>query len=141
MKKSSILLAGLCITLGLTPLAQAKVTKQEADKLRTTLTPLGGERAGNTDGSIPEWRGGIQFPPVGYKQPGQHHVDPFPNDQPLFTITAQNMAKYEKYLTTGQKALFIFMINNNGPIIDANRHLRKIFSINSLLWNIFNSTA
>jgi len=106
MKKSSILLAGLCISLGLTPLAQAKVSKQQADKLRSTLTPLGGERAGNSDGSIPEWRGGIQFPPSSYKQPGQHHPDPFPSDQPLFTVTAQNMAKYAKHLTEGQKALF-----------------------------------
>jgi hypothetical protein len=106
MKKSNILLAGLCISLGLSPIAQAKVSKQQADTLRTTLTPLGGERAGNSDGSIPEWRGGIQFPPSAYKQPGQHHIDPFPSDEPLFTVTAENMAEYDKYLTEGQKALF-----------------------------------
>ncbi len=106
MKKTSILLTSLCITLSLSSIVQAKVSKQEAEKLGTTLTPLGGEVAGNADGSIPEWRGGIQFPPNSYKQPGQHHPDPFPNDVPLFTITAQNMGKYSKFLSDGQKALF-----------------------------------
>jgi hypothetical protein len=106
MKKSGLFLSTLVLACGLSATAQAQVSQKEADKLRTTLTPLGGERAGNADGSIPQWQGGIQFPPTGYKQPGQHHVDPFPNEQPLFEITAQNMAKYEKHLTDGQKALF-----------------------------------
>ncbi len=106
MKKTSILLMGVCLVFGLGSVAHAKVSKQQADKLRSTLTPLGGERAGNGDGSIPPWRGGIQFPPSTYKQPGQHHPDPFPSDQPLFTVTAQNMGKYAKYLSEGQKALF-----------------------------------
>ena len=106
MKKTSILLTSLCITLSLSSIVQAKVSKQEAEKLGTTLTPLGGEVAGNADGSIPEWRGGIQFPPNSYKQPGQHHPDPFPSDVPLFTVTAENMDKYSKFLSDGQKALF-----------------------------------
>lgn len=106
MRKTSILLTSLCLTLGLNSLVQAKVSEQQAEALGTTLTPLGGQRAGNADGSIPEWRGGIQFPPNSYKQPGQHHPDPFPSDVPLFTITAQNMDKYSKHLSDGQKALF-----------------------------------
>ncbi len=106
MKKTSILLSCICLSLGFGSLAHGQVSKQEADKLRGSLTPLGGERAGNADGSIPAWRGGIQFPPSSYKQPGQHHPDPFPNDLPIFTITSQNMAKYAKFLSEGQKALF-----------------------------------
>jgi hypothetical protein len=105
MKRSGLFLSTFLLACGLSAASQAQVSQKEADKLRTTLTPLGGERAANADGSIPEWRGGMQFPPAGYKQPGQHHVDPFPNDKPLFDITAKNMAKYEKYLTEGQKAL------------------------------------
>ena len=33
-----------------------------------------GERAGNADGTIPAWNGGITKPPEGYK-PGDHHPD------------------------------------------------------------------
>ncbi len=72
-KKSFLFVSTLSMALALTSTAQAQVSKKEANKLRTTLTPLGGERAGNADGSIPPWRGGIQFPPSSYKRPGQHH--------------------------------------------------------------------
>jgi len=106
MKKTGLIVSSLCLALGLSATAQGQVSASEAKKLGTTLTPLGGERAGNKDGSIPEWRGGIQFPPKSYKQPGQHHPDPFPSDQPLFVITSKNMGKYEKYLSEGQKGLF-----------------------------------
>lgn len=106
MKKTAILLSGLCLAVGVSSLANAQVSKQQADKLRSTLTPLGAERAGNKDGSIPEWRGGIQFPPSSYKQPGQHHPDPFPSDQAMFVITAQNMDQYSEHLSEGQKGLF-----------------------------------
>jgi hypothetical protein len=99
MKKTGLIVSSLCLALGLSATAQGQVSASEAKKLGTTLTPLGGERAGNKDGSIPEWRGGIQFPPKSYKQPGQHHPDPFPSDQPLFVITSKNMGKYEKYLS------------------------------------------
>jgi hypothetical protein len=37
----------------------AAVSPQEAAKLGTTLTPVGAEKAGNADGSIPAWTGGI----------------------------------------------------------------------------------
>lgn len=105
MKKTAILLSGLCLAVGMSSLASAQVSKKQADTLRSTLTPLGAERAGNKDGSIPEWRGGIQFPPSSYKQPGQHHPDPFPSDQPLFVVTAQNMDQYSEHLSEGQKGL------------------------------------
>jgi hypothetical protein len=47
---------------------------------------MGAEKAGNADGTIPAWDGGITRP-AGYK-PGKHYVDPFAADKPLFTITA-----------------------------------------------------
>src|SRR2546423_1806397 len=34
------------------------VSPGEAQQLKTTLTPLGAERAGNKEGSIPAWTGG-----------------------------------------------------------------------------------
>ena len=73
-------------------------------RLGADLTPLGGEKAGNADGSIPEWTGGLTTPPAGY-QPGMHHPDPFAGEQPLFTITADNVGQYADKLTAGQQAL------------------------------------
>ena len=35
--------------------ARAAVSEQEAARLGKELTPVGAERAGNKDGSIPEW--------------------------------------------------------------------------------------
>lgn len=82
----------------------AAVSVKQANRLNNDLTPFGAERAGNGK-DIPAWRGGLSLPPVGYKKFGQHHIDPFTKDKPLFTITAKNMAKYDKYLSEGQKAL------------------------------------
>ena len=85
--------------------ATAKVSEEEAARLGKDLTPVGAEKAGNADGTIPEWTGGITKPPEGYK-PGDHHPLPFPEDKPLFTITAQNLDKYKDKLTPGQIAMF-----------------------------------
>ncbi|MFC7334552.1 DUF1329 domain-containing protein [Rhodocista pekingensis] len=77
---------------------------KSADDLGKTLTPFGAVRAGNADGSIPEWTGGITAPPPTYVK-GTHHPDPFPDDKVLFTITAQNMDQYADKLPEGLKAM------------------------------------
>ena len=69
-----------------------------------SLTPVGAERAGNAAGTIPPWKGGITAPPAGYV-PGEQHVDPWPEDGVLYTITAGNMADYVDSLSPGQQAL------------------------------------
>lgn len=84
--------------------ALAAVSEQEAAKLGKDLTPIGGERAGNTDGSIPAWSGGYTTPPAGFVE-GGHYPDPFADDRPLFTITGENMAQYAEHLSPGQQAL------------------------------------
>src|SRR6267154_1659797 len=90
-------------------IAWGAVSPQEAARLGADLTPLGGEKAGNADGSIPAWTGGLKsaadagFP--NYHSP-DHYPDPYANDKPLFTITAANMAQYAAKLTEGHKALF-----------------------------------
>ncbi len=84
----------------------AAVSADEAAKLKTTLMPLGGEKAGNAAGTIPAWSGGITKPPFANYKPGMHHPDPFASDKPLFVITAQNMNQYAEQLSEGQKALF-----------------------------------
>lgn len=85
--------------------ARAGVTAEEAAKLKTVLTPLGAERAGNKDGSIPPWTGGYTQTIPGYVEGGRI-PDPFEADKPLFTITAQNLDKYAAQLSEGVKALF-----------------------------------
>jgi len=84
--------------------ALAAVSADEASRLGKELTPLGAEKAGNKDGSIPAWDGGIITPPAGYKK-GMHHPDPYAADKPLLTITATDADKYADKLTAGHKAM------------------------------------
>ncbi len=85
-------------------LAHAAASEAEVARLGRDLTPLGAERAGNADGTIPAWEGGLTTPPAGYKV-GDHHPDPFAADQPLYTITAANLGQYESRLTAGAVSL------------------------------------
>lgn len=106
MKKAG--LATVIAAAMLANVAQAKVGAEEAKKLGvsgTPLTPVGAERAGNADGTIPAWEGGITQPPAGYKV-GMHHPDPFPGDKPVITITAKNYKDYATKLSVGQIAMF-----------------------------------
>lgn len=96
----------LAVSMAMASTAFAAVSADEAAKLKTTLMPLGGEKAGNAAGTIPAWNGGLSKPPVASYKIGQHHPDPFASDKPLFTITAQNMNQYADQLSEGQKALF-----------------------------------
>ncbi|MDP2228357.1 MAG: DUF1329 domain-containing protein [Moraxellaceae bacterium] len=96
----------LAVSMAMASTTFAAVSADEAAKLKTTLMPLGGEKAGNAAGTIPAWSGGITKPPVANYKIGQHHPDPFASDKPLFTITAQNMNQYADQLSEGQKALF-----------------------------------
>jgi hypothetical protein len=45
--------------------AAAAPTAAEIARLGKDLTPVGAEKAGNKDGSIPEWTGGLCKPPAG----------------------------------------------------------------------------
>ncbi len=83
----------------------AKLGPDEAAKLKTSLTPVGGERAGNKDGTIPAWDGGLSTIPACFKGGDSRYCDPFPDDKPEFTITAQNMAQYKAKLSEGQLAM------------------------------------
>ncbi len=100
----AMLVTGLLIATATSP-AFAKVSPDEASQLGDALTPLGAVKAASEDGRIPEWTGGLTQPPPDYK-PGGLLVNPFADDKPLFTITAQNLDEYRKELTAGQIALF-----------------------------------
>jgi hypothetical protein len=85
--------------------ARADITVQEAASLKSTLTPMGAERAGNTAGTIPAWTGGYTTSPPGYRE-GAPRPDPFAGERPLFSITARNYGDYADKLPEGAKALF-----------------------------------
>ncbi|MCL6271420.1 DUF1329 domain-containing protein [Sansalvadorimonas sp. 2012CJ34-2] len=81
--------------------ASAKVSDAEAAKLGKELTPVGATRAGNKDGSIPEWTGKL----ISTQDDQGFIKDPYASDKPLFVITAQNMDKYADKLSPGMQAM------------------------------------
>ncbi|HEY2444147.1 MAG TPA: DUF1329 domain-containing protein, partial [Rhizomicrobium sp.] len=83
----------------------AAVTAEKAQQLKTVLTPLGAERAGNKDGTIPAWTGGTTVSSPGYREGGVR-PDPFAGEKPRFFITAKNADAYANYLPEGAMALF-----------------------------------
>jgi len=91
------------------PAAFAAVSPEEAARLGAELTPLGGEKAANADGSIPAWNGGLKSAAdAGFASyhSGEHYADPYAGDKPLFTISTANLGQYAAKLSEGHKALF-----------------------------------
>ena len=111
MRKNQIILA-LSVSAGLLCVSSstlAKVDSAEAAKLGKELTCLGGEAASNADNTVPAFSGKwLGTPPgIDYKpHVGQHPVDPYPDDKPIFEITASNFEKYADKLTEGQQEMF-----------------------------------
>ncbi|WBU40410.1 MULTISPECIES: DUF1329 domain-containing protein [Marinobacter] len=104
MKTINVMAAlGLSLLVS-TPLVAA-VSPEQADRLKDNLTPLGAERSGNTEGTIPSWDGGLTEPPANYKA-GGHMVHPFPDDKVIATISIDNLDEYRDKLTAGQQAMF-----------------------------------
>lgn len=103
MKINNFVLVFLC-TLFVPVNSIAEISADQIARLGNDLTPLGGERAGNADGNIPAWDGGLTQAPAGYQE-GKHYIDPYAGDAIKFTITAANMGKYADKLTEGHKAL------------------------------------
>jgi hypothetical protein len=106
MQSTFLLRAAAAATAALTLMvpATAGVTADEAARLKTTLTPMGAERAGNADGSIPPWTGGYTTVAPGYVN-GQPRPDPFAAEKPLFSINARNAAQHEARLSEGTLAM------------------------------------
>ncbi|MGH8446028.1 MAG: DUF1329 domain-containing protein, partial [Solimonas sp.] len=119
MRKAALAAVVACVVSGA---AQATATPEEAAKLGKELTPVGAIRAGNADGSIPEWTGEKNFPDetkhftrakledLRKNKPDELEAKfrgSLPPDvlKPIATITAANMAQYGDKLTEGHKAL------------------------------------
>ncbi len=84
--------------------AIAAVSADDAAKLKTSLTPLGGEKAGNKDGTIPAWDGGMTKAVTGNMR-GDVPANLFANEKPVLQITAKNMGQYLDKLSEGTQAL------------------------------------
>ncbi len=109
MSQSGFTFATACIAVLLSSgLVQAKVSEEEAAQLGKTLTPFGGEIAGNAAGTIPPWSGKWRGVPPGleYAGPGSKPPDPYADEKPLFSITPDNYQKYRENLSEGQVAMF-----------------------------------
>jgi hypothetical protein len=85
--------------------SHAAVTADEAKTLGTTLTAVGAEKAGNKEGTIPAYSGGMTSAPASYKSGDGIRPNPFGSDKPKFAIDAKNLAQYQGNLTEGTKAL------------------------------------
>ncbi|PCJ45815.1 MAG: outer membrane lipoprotein-sorting protein [Moraxellaceae bacterium] len=94
----------LIASMATSPL-MAKVDDAQAKKLGAELTIVGAEAAANADGTIPAYTGGITEAPACYTG-GSFLCNPFPDDKPLFVITAANAEEYKDKLSAGQLAMF-----------------------------------
>ncbi len=98
------LLTGLILACA-SGLALPDATPEQVASLGGPIyTPVGAERAGNAEGTIPEWQDGLpDFGPDDMTNGGLNN--PFPDDKELFRISAANLDEYRDKLSDGQVAL------------------------------------
>jgi hypothetical protein len=84
--------------------AWAAVSADEAKQLGTTLTPVGAEKAGNKEGTIPEYTGGIK-PPADFQAGSGFRPDPYASEKPRLVITGKDAAANADKLTAGTQEL------------------------------------
>ena len=72
--------------------AYARLTDAEAARLGADLTPMGAEKAGNKDGTIPAWTGGLCAPPAGWT-PAKGYIDPFPGDKVKVELSPYDLTR------------------------------------------------
>ncbi|HUS24577.1 MAG TPA: DUF1329 domain-containing protein, partial [Candidatus Binatia bacterium] len=100
--RATIIVTGAVLALAGSA-ALARVTPEEAAHLGQDLTPIGAQKAGNADGSVPEWK---PWPKDNSPLSGEYPHNPdFDAEKPLFVITAQNLAQYAGKLTVGHQEL------------------------------------
>ena len=69
------------------------MSADEAKQLGTTLTPVGAEKAGNKEGTIPPYTGGLIAAPANYKKGSEVRPDPFADEKPRLVIARKNAAR------------------------------------------------
>ncbi len=138
MKRRHFALMASCgvaaVNIGAPELARAGVPASRAALLNTTLTPFGSERAGNADGSIPDWTGGLTQTPPGWTEKQQ--PDYFADDALVLTIDSRNVAQFSDQLCDG----LVRMINKyNGFHIQVYPTHRTAAAPDWVYKNIFNN--
>ncbi|HVK98375.1 MAG TPA: DUF1329 domain-containing protein [Dongiaceae bacterium] len=81
--------------------AAKETTARDATRLQKDLTPIGAERAGNRDGSIPAWNAD-QLGDDAHLQ----WLQQITTEEPLFIIDQSNLAQYRDQLSVGLQAMF-----------------------------------
>jgi len=89
---------------------------------RGGLTPVGAEQSANASGEIPAWTGGITADrrPDGFVM-GQALPDPYADEQPRFTITADNLSRYADRLTRAHRKLLETLPGYRMPVFTSHR--------------------
>jgi len=103
MLRKTMLAAGFAAIFSASALAA--VSADEAKQLGTTLTPIGAEKAGNKDGTIPAYDGGLKSPPASFQKGSGSRPDPFADEKPRLVITGKDAAAQADKLTEGAKEL------------------------------------
>ncbi|MNZ61720.1 hypothetical protein D3C78_798210 [compost metagenome] len=82
--------------------AYAAVSTEEASALGNSLTPFGAIKAGNAEGTIPEYVGPVAGMKVASALTGRVELsDPFSDEKPILRIDASNMAEHKDKLSEG----------------------------------------
>lgn len=108
-RRRALALTMAVILSSLAPQAMARVSEQDMARLGKDLTCVGGERAGNAEGTIPEFTGRYLGEVPGWTaEPGsgEHPIDPYADEQPVLVITANNAAEHADRLSAGQLVMF-----------------------------------
>ena len=96
----------LAVATAFTGSAIAAVSADEAKQLGgPVLTAWGAEKAGNKEGTIPAYTGERTVMPLPDPKKPSKPGDPYANEKPLFSITAQNMAQYGDKVSEGQREM------------------------------------
>jgi len=114
MRVTARALAGLAALLGA---GAAQSGEFKAARLGDDLTPMGAERAGDTDLGIPAWDGGLG---AGAPAP-VHYLDPYAADVPLGTVSAADGGRWSAWLTAGMQARLLADPDLRLPVYPSHR--------------------
>ena len=95
----------LASTMCLSLFSTAAVSPEQAARLGEDLTPLGAERAGNADGSIPAWNPANLVIPDNFVPGSDNYVNPYADESPLYIVDRENWRDYTDILTEGARGL------------------------------------
>lgn len=99
-----ITLLALFAAAGAAPAAGPAANAQAANR-----TPWGAIKAGNREGTIPPYTGGLPVTtaPPGFVPGSGRWEDPFANEKPLYTITGHNLEKYRDKLSEAAQEMLL----------------------------------